>query len=508
MPTAPESRSVRSLPQLEAEHSRIADVHSGTTAKAVASAARTGVGPSPSCHPLDVLLRATWPCTVEEFPGTSELTEALVVSVAGRDPRTWLRAGEWRVFARPAAEPVPGGAEIIETFTDSSGGLLHAWIDPDDGNVHVPFSLAEAFESYVSEAWCTASGQRRLSERQLNVFYGVKRVLPRRLQLAARRALVRRQGQARFPAWPLDTSVSRLLSFFTRCRLRAAQLEGGELLWFWPGSYHAAIVLTHDVEGPEGIRLAIELADLEEEHGFRSSFNFGAWYEIDPGVLRDLRARGFEIGTHGLTHDRALFASRDAFDERLPKLAELAQRLGAVGFRSPATHRVFDWLAELPVSYDCTIPNSDPYEPQPGGCCSVLPFFVGPVVELPYTLPQDHTLLTLLRHRTPSLWLAQAAAIEREHGLIQCLSHPDPGYLGDCEKRALYAEFLTGMAARKNVWRALPREVAAWWRHRAAGDASYSEISRGFVRLDDGPRGVAFEPPPSAPSPRTSTWRS
>ena len=436
-----------------------------------------------------------WQCGVADFGRSGEGSEARVVSVPGVGEPTWLRAGDWRVFARALTGRTRAAGEIIESFTDDSGAAVHAWVDDENCDVYVPFSLEEAFESYLSEAWLGGSDQRRLSERQLNLFYRVKSLLPRRLQLVARRALIRRQGRPDFPTWPLDTSVSRLLSFFAQCRLRAAGLERGELLWFWPTSHHAAIVLTHDVEGPDGIRLALELADLEEEYGFRSSFNFGAWYDIDPGVLRELHARGFEIGMHGLTHDRALFASRNGFEERLPGLAALAERLGAVGFRSPATHRVFEWLAELPVSYDCTIPNSDPYEPQPGGCCSVMPFFVGPIVELPYTLPQDHTLLTLLRHRSPSLWLEQAAAIEREHGLIQCLSHPDPGYLGDREKRAIYAEFLCGMATRTNVWRALPREVADWWRQRAAADATSTTIDRGHVRLDDGPRGVAFEPP-------------
>ena len=75
----------------------------------------------------------------------------------------------------------------------------------------------------------------------------------------------------------------------------------------------------------------------------------------------------------------------------------MAERLGVEGFRSPATHRVNAWLADLPVSYDCTVPMSDPYEPQPGGCCSPWPFFIGSVVELPYTIPQDHTTFTLLR---------------------------------------------------------------------------------------------------------------
>ena len=46
------------------------------------------------------------------------------------------------------------------------------------------------------------------------------------------------------------------------------------------------------------------------------------------------------------------------------------------------------------------------------------------------------------------------------------MSHPDPGYLGNIEKRAIYRDFLVAMAQRERVWRALPRDVAAWWRRR------------------------------------------
>jgi hypothetical protein len=58
------------------------------------------------------------------------------------------------------------------------------------------------------------------------------------------------------------------------------------------------------------------------------------------------------------------------------------------------------------------------------------------------------------------------AAIEARHGLVQCLSHPDRGYLGDPDKRAIYREFLDAVAARRGVWKALPSEVADWWRSR------------------------------------------
>ena len=430
-----------------------------------------------SLHPLELLLRPAWPVRV---------------GCRADGERAWLRSGDWRIYARVADRCDPAG-ERIATFTRDGAVPLTAYRDDGSGEVVVPFSLRDAYDSYVSERWREQSRNPRLSERMLRAFYGIKGAIPRRVQLAARRRLIAWQGVPVFPSWPLDLSVGRLLRFYTACALRSADRSEAEFAWFWPDGHHAAVVLTHDVESDDGVRRALALADLEEEHGFRSSFNFGAWYErLDRGVLHDLSSRGFEIGMHGLTHDRQLFASRAAFEERLRDLRELAERLGAVGFRSPATHRVFEWLAELPVEYDCTMPNSDPYEPVPGGCCSVWPFLIGDVVELPYTLPQDHTLLTLLGHRSARLWLEQAAAIEREHGLIQCVSHPDRGYLAEPEKRAVYAELLRGLADRPRLWRALPREVAAWWRRRATaepGTATY-----GVARLA-GDATAAFDPP-------------
>jgi hypothetical protein len=234
----------------------------------------------------------------------------------------------------------------------------------------------------------------------------------------------------------------------------------------------------------------VELADLEEELGFRSSFNLGGWYDPDPGVLAELQGRGFELGVHGIRHDRSLFASRAAFEGAQPELGRLRERYGADGFRSPATHRVHDWLGELDFSYDCSMSNSDPFEPQPGGSCTAWPFFIGDLVELPYTLPQDHTLFNLLRHRSPSLWIEQSQRIEELNGLIQCVSHPDAGYLGDTDKKAAYREYLVAMAERPQVWRALPREVAGWWRGRDAG--TDERLVDGQVTMGDEPGTVTF----------------
>jgi hypothetical protein len=155
---------------------------------------------------------------------------------------------------------------------------------------------------------------------------------------------------------------------------------------------------------------------------------------------------------------------------------------------------VNDWISELPFSYDCTVPLSDPYEPQPGGCCSPWPFFSGKLVELPYTLPQDHTLFTLLGHQTVTVWTEQVERLEQSNGLVQCLSHPDPGYLGDPGNRALYEELLDFLVARKSLWLTLPREVARWWRERDAATGQQSPSELGWAYLDEN-SAVDLKPP-------------
>ena len=360
------------------------------------------------------------------------------------------------------------------TAAQTRRGLARLLQLDDPGVPEGADGLEAEYERLVFERWQETSRERHFSSGQLNAYYRLKPLVPRRLQLAARRALIRRQGLPEFPQWPLDFSVATLVRRYAFAVLRAQGRSEAQFGWFWPDGFTAAVILTHDVETEAGLPLALELADAEEGLGFRSSFNLGAWYDVDPGFVRELTERGFEIGVHGLRHDRSLFASRAGFEVQQPALRELIERLGARGFRSPATHRVLPWIAELPIEYDCSVPHSDPYEPQPGGCCSLWPFFVGPVVELPYTLPQDHLLLTLLRHDSPRLWIEQARRIEAEYGLVQVLSHPDPGYLGDREKRARYLELLRALAERPGLWKALPREVASWWRERDSGAAAAS----------------------------------
>jgi hypothetical protein len=57
----------------------------------------------------------------------------------------------------------------------------------------------------------------------------------------------------------------------------------------------------------------------------------------------------------------------------------------------------------------------------------------------------------------------------------------------------MYAEFLDAMSERAQLWRALPREVGAWWRARDTGEGEH-----GLVRIGESPDEVSFEPPSAA----------
>jgi len=179
---------------------------------------------------------------------------------------------------------------------------------------------------------------------------------------------------------------------------------------------------------------------------------------------------------HGYTHDGLLFSSRAVFDERKEAVNEFGRRIGAAGFRSPATYRDRYLMQELEFDYDSSFSNTAPCEPQPGGCGSFFPYVMGDLIEMPITLPQDHTLFELLGERDAETWMSALASIERAHGMACVLAHPDPapGYMGLPANEAHYLRVIDAVT-RGGAWVALPREVARWWRLRT--DTPVSEFA-------------------------------
>ena len=322
-------------------------------------------------------------------------------------------------------------------------------------------------------------GARSRSARSLTLYYRLKPVLPRRLQIALRRLYARRirrrcaAGRV-FPRWPIEPILVDQLEAHLHARLQRTAAERVPFVGLWPDGHRFACILTHDVEGPQGLANVPRVLEVERRHGMVSSWNLVAeGYPIDFAIVDAIRGAGGEIGVHGLTHEGRLFEDRATFERQLPGIRHYLRAWGAEGFRSPALHRNADWMPELGCAYDASFPDTDPFEPQPGGCCSILPYFLGDVVELPVTLVQDHTLFEILREDDNSLWHDKATWIARHGGLITVLVHPD--YLLTEQRLQRYDGLLAFLSGLEGGWHALPRDAARWWRRRAALEAGLAD---------------------------------
>lgn len=363
----------------------------------------------------------------------------------------------------------PSGWQRASLIEGVDGGQLGSIWRHDDGSVFLPFDPAEAMSNYWAETYQGAlmPGSRARARRSaLRAYYRLRPLLPRGVQIRLRQRFTRAQSRSSFPRWPVETALQdlyRLLFDYL------ATIAGGPVPYIspWPSGYSWAFVLTHDVETSTGYDNLSVLKEVEMAAGYRSAWNFvPKRYSVSDDLVEGLLEEGFEVGVHGLYHDGRDLASLALLRRRLPTIRRYAERWSAPGFRSPATLRVWDWMPLLGFDYDSSYPDTDPYEPQPGGCCSWWPFFNRDLVELPITVPQDHTLFVILGHKDESLWVEKIDHLRSAGGMALMITHPD--YLSHDGLANAYENLLNRYQADATAWRALPRDVSAWWRRRAA----------------------------------------
>jgi glycosyltransferase involved in cell wall biosynthesis len=244
----------------------------------------------------------------------------------------------------------------------------------------------------------------------------------------------------------------------------------------WPQGKKFAFVLTHDVEGPDGVAKCRRLMELEMRYGFRSSFNFipEGDYRVTRELREELTRNGFEVGVHDLHHDGKLYQSREIFVEYATQINRYLKEWGAVGFRAGFMLHNLDWLADLEIQYDASTFDTDPFEPQPDGVGTIFPFWKDCAkgrgyVELPYTLPQDSTLFLLFKEHAPEMWLKKLDWIAAHGGMALVNVHPD--YLrfpGESASQftfpfEIYERLLQYVREKINeCWHCLPKELAAF----------------------------------------------
>jgi hypothetical protein len=380
-------------------------------------------------------------------------------------------------FWRPLLAPEPDAALWDTAVRQAAGVLPYLARTTGDG-------VERLLEATLGEGQF-GDGHWRLSPAR-RAYYLLKPLLPRALVVRAR-SHDRTRVQRAFPlGWPIEDRYRRFLWDVIGELMALDGRTELPFISFWPYGARYALVLTHDVETADGQRFVPTVADAEERLGLRSSFNFVAErYPLDHGLIDDLRARGFEVGLHGRRHDGRELRSRRVFERHARHINVHLRRLGAVGFRSPLTHRHPEWMQALEVEYDASFFDTDPFEPLPGGTMSLWPFTMGRFLELPYTLAQDFTLVDVLGERQPRLWLEKTAYLRRCCGMALLNAHPD--YLRETCHWQVYTAFLQQLSGDDACWRALPCDVARWWRGRTGAESvgALPGARTGLVRRDE-----------------------
>ena len=227
-------------------------------------------------------------------------------------------------------------------------------------------------------------------------------------------------------------------------------------------------MMTHDVEGAAG-RDVLRPADgpgrlVRHQVGVSARAGSDADELASSAGRRASAQRGFEVNLHDLNHDGHLFHNREQFlrargaDQplrarvRLPRVSGPAR---CIASRTGSTRFEF--------SYDMSVPNVAHLEPQRGGCCTVMPYFVGDILELPLTTTQDYSLFHILGdYSIDAVEDADRGDPSRRTGSISFIAHPD--YLVEPRARRSYVDLLAHLQALRD-------ERNLWWRCRAKSTA-------------------------------------
>jgi hypothetical protein len=295
------------------------------------------------------------------------------------------------------------------------------------------------------------------------LYYQLKPFIPRTLQILLRRSVALQKRKSYTYVWPIDEKAGKVPKGWSG----------------WPEGKQFALVLMRDVDTAEGHSKCHKLIKLEEKMGFRSSFNFvPERYKVSPELRDYLVKKGFEVPVHGLRHDGKLFQSREAFKKQAICINQYMKKWQSIGFVSPSMHRNLDWIHDLNMEYDASTFDTDPFEPQSDGMCTIFPFWVKGnsnqkgYVELPYTLPQDFTLFIIMKEKSIDIWKRKLDWIVENRGMAMVITHPD--YMNfDGKKPTMeeypveyYKELLQYIKSKydRQFWNALPKEMARFWK--------------------------------------------
>ena len=378
-------------------------------------------------------------------------------------------------FVRFGGESLCYGQLVRGTPSPILNGKLYDVIShavTKNGTTYLPFDVTQIVDNLRLELYSkNALHDKSFLGSILNeIYYTIRPLLPRGIRGSLQKARLSNWKTLKFPRWPVDRSVDHLFEQLLLLSLRSHRLERIPFIWFWPDGALSCAIMTHDVETKRGRDFCATVMDLDDAHGIKASVSVvpELRYEVTKEYLDSIWKRGFEVCVQDLNHDGHLFKDREEYLVRVEKINAYGKQYGATGFRSAVLYRNQMWFDRLKFSYDMSVPNVAHLEPQRGGCCTVMPYFVGDILELPVTTTQDYALFNYLNEFSIDLWKRQIELIMEQHGLASFIVHPD--YIAKPREWNVYKSLLAHLVKlrdEKKLWMPLSGEVDRWWRQRA-----------------------------------------
>ena len=344
----------------------------------------------------------------------------------------------------------------------------------EGSTIKLPFDPTKVIDNLRLERYAanlSPNGSRRIVKKVVRgAYYALRPLMPVAVRKHFQKLYLRGWHRKFFPRWPVDRSVEEILERLLVISMKAQGVNEIPFIWFWPEGAPGCVLMTHDVETAAGRDFCSQLMDINDSFGVKASFQIvpEKRYSVPEELLADIRERGFEVAVQDLNHDGHLYSDWDEFLRRAKLINQYGKDYGARGFRAAVLYRNLDWLPALDFSYEMSVPNVAHLDPQQGGCCTVFPYFIGDILELPVTTTQDYPLFYILRKNCLTLWKSQVRLILEKYGLVSFIVHPD--YIIEEKNQQTYKDllgYLSQLRREEKVWIALPREIDSWWRARS-----------------------------------------
>ena len=379
-----------------------------------------------------------------------------------------------------ARDPAPSKSGFFQSLSAAAGTPVSSAFESskhsqvDGSTIQLSFDFTDLVEDLRLERYRVGNlkGLERFasSEPVRKLYYFSRNFLPFRIRRQVQRIYFQGWQRLTFPEWPVDSTVDRLHRRILRLTMEVAGIKKLPFIWFWPNAASSCLIMTHDVETTAGRDFSLQLMDLDDSYGFKAAYQVvpEQRYEVSDDYVATIRARGCEFNIHDLNHDGRLYSERGEFARRAARINDYLRHYKSQGFRAGAMYRRQEWYDVFDFSYDMSVPNVAHLEPLRGGCCTVMPYFIGRILEIPLTTVEDYSLFHILKDYSIGLWKQQCTLIRGRSGLMSFLAHPD--YLIERRARKVYEsllDYLRAMIPEARIWSTLPGEVDLWWRARS-----------------------------------------